>query len=125
MATQKNPRRTVLRYISRRLVDTDGRTQFELRRQRDPQLEAARPACFVETAAVPHPAASLHPFDATRRQCAPDVVRVDITDGSFRDVGQCGDTRVGVQAPVEGRALMVEKIEKYKWLEDLAKIGRT
>ena len=29
-----------------------------------------------------------------------------------------------MKAPVEGRALMVEKVEKHEWLEDLAEIGR-
>ena len=47
-----------------------------------------------------------------------------IADRAFRDVGQGGDTRVGVEAPVEGRALMVEKVEKHEWLQDLAQIGR-
>src|SRR6202035_2526278 len=68
-------------------------------------------AGFVEPAAVPHAASSLHPFDAAGGQCALDVVRVDIADRAFRDVGQGGDTRVRVEAPVEGRALMVEKVE--------------
>src|ERR1700704_2928105 len=62
----------------------------------------------------------VHPFDAAGRQCALDVVRVDIADRAFRDVGQGSDTRVRVEAPVEGRALMVEKVEKHEWLQDLA-----
>jgi len=68
--------------------------------------------CVVEPATMPHAASSLHPFDAAGRQCAFDVVRVDIADCAFHDVGQRGDTRVGVEACIEGRALMVEKIEK-------------
>jgi len=40
-----------------------GRTQFEFRRQGDPQLEAARPAGFVEPAPVSHAAPRL--LDAT------------------------------------------------------------
>jgi hypothetical protein len=124
MAAEENARWTVFLHILRGLVDAYGRTQFELRRQSDPELEAARPACFVEPAAVPHTASSLHPFDAAGRQCAFDVVRVDIADGAFRDIGQGGDTRVGVEARAEGRALMVEKVEKHKRLQDLAEIGR-
>ena len=67
IAAEKDARRTVFRHIFRGLGRCLSRTQFEFRRQGDPQLEAARPACFVETAAVPHAAASLHPFDAARR----------------------------------------------------------
>src|SRR3984893_9811569 len=88
------------------------------------QLEAARPAWFVEPAAVPHAASSLHPFDAAGRQCAPDIVRIDIAYRAFRDVCQGGDTRVGVKRSVEGRALMIEKVEKHEWLQDLAEVGR-
>ena len=73
---------------------------------------------------MPHAASSLHPLDAAGRQCAPDVVRVDIADRAFREVAQGGDTRVGVEGPVEGRALMVEKVEEHEGLQDLAEIGR-
>ena len=59
---------------------------------------------------MPRPA--LHPFDAPGLQCAPGIVRVDIVDRSFHNVGQGGDTGVGMQGIVEGRALMVEKVEK-------------
>src|SRR5437016_11124656 len=102
VAAEEDARRTLRPHIFRGLVDTYGRTQLEFRRQRDPQLEAARPAWFVEPAAVPHAAASLHPLDAAGRQCAPDVVGVDIADRAFREVAQGGDTRVGVEGPVEG-----------------------
>ena len=54
----------------------------------------------------------------------PDVVRVDITHRAFQDVAQSGDTRVGVEARFEGRALMVEKVEKHERLQDLAEVGR-
>src|SRR5258707_14227718 len=64
VAAEEDARRTILRHIFAGLADAYGRTQFEFRRQGDPQLEAARPACFVEPAAVPHAASSLHPFDA-------------------------------------------------------------
>jgi hypothetical protein len=63
---------------------------------------------------------------------------VGVWSGSRRDPpssGRCGgfnpetgheggDTRVGVQGPVEGRALMVEKVEKHEWLQDLTEVGR-
>ena len=91
-----------LRHIFTSLVDAYGRTQFEFRRQRDPQLEAARPTCLVEPAAVPHPASSLHPFDAAGRQCASDVVRIDKADRAFYDVGQSGDTEWGWRPPSKG-----------------------
>jgi hypothetical protein len=107
-AAQEDARRTVLRHF-RGLADAYGRAQFKFRRQGDPQLEAARPACFVEPAAVPHAASSLHPFDAACRHCALDVVRVDITDSAFGDIGQDGDTRVGVEARGEGRASWSKK----------------
>jgi hypothetical protein len=43
--------------------NAEGRgTQFEFRRQGDPQLEAARPTYLVEPAAVPHAAPRRHPF---------------------------------------------------------------
>jgi hypothetical protein len=58
------------------------------------------------------------------RQCAFDIVRVDVVERAFYDVGQGGDTQVGVEAPIEGRALMVEQIEKCEWLQDLAEVGR-
>src|SRR5258705_8845322 len=64
VAAEEDMRRTVLRHLFTGMVDAYGRTQFKFRRQGDPQLEAARPACFVEPAAVPHAASSLHPFDA-------------------------------------------------------------
>src|ERR1700730_6889480 len=67
VAAKEDARRTVLRHIFRGLVDTYSRAQFELRRQGDPKLEAARPLRFVEPAAVPHAASSLHPFDAAGR----------------------------------------------------------
>src|SRR6202171_4044980 len=101
VTAKEDARRTVFRHISRGLVDAYGRTQFEFRRQGDPELEATRPACFVEPAAVPHAASSLHPFDAAGRQCALDGVRVDIAGCAFRDVAEGGDTRVGVERPVE------------------------
>ena len=87
---------------------TSGEGSSSRRRQGDPELEAARPAFFVEPAAVPHAASSLHPFDAAGRQCTSDVVRADIADRAFRDLGQGGDTRVGVEAQAEGRACMIE-----------------
>src|SRR3981081_3113190 len=106
------------------LVDAYGRTQFEFRRQGDPQLEAARPAFFAEPSAVPHAASALHPFDAAGRQSATHVVRVDKADRAFYDVGQGGDARVGVEASIERGALMIEKVEKHEWLQDLAEVGR-
>jgi hypothetical protein len=51
---------------------------------------------------MPRPA--LHPFDAPGLQCVPGIVRVDIVDRSFHNVGQGGDTGVGMQGTVEGRA---------------------
>jgi hypothetical protein len=73
-----------------------------LRRQGDPQLEAARSACFVEAAAVPHAASSLHPFDAAGPQCASDIVRIDVADRAFHDISQSGDTRVGCRSALNG-----------------------
>ena len=67
VAAEEHACRTLRRHILRGLKDTDGRTQFELRRQGDPQLEAARPTRFVEPAAVPHATPRLHPFDAAGR----------------------------------------------------------
>jgi hypothetical protein len=87
VAAKEDARRTVFRHIARGLVHAYGRTQFEFRRQGDPELEAARPSCFVEPAVVPHAAPSLHPFDAAGRQWALHVVRVDIANRAFRDVG--------------------------------------
>src|SRR6202521_2743641 len=92
----------MFRHIVRGLIDAYGRTQFEFRRQRDPQLEAARPACFVEAAAVPHAASSLHPFDAAGRQGALDVVRVDIGDYAFRDIVRVAIPECGWRPPLEG-----------------------
>src|SRR5260221_13047419 len=54
VAAEEDARRTVLWHILRGLVDAYGRIRFQFRRQGDPKLEAARPACFVESAAVPH-----------------------------------------------------------------------
>src|SRR5712664_3791582 len=122
VAAEEDASRTVLLHVLRTLVDADGWAQFELRRQGDPELDAARPACLVEAAPVPHPASGLHPFDAAGRQCALDVVRVDIADRAFHDVAQSGDPRVGMQAPVEGRPFVVDQVEKHEWLEDLAEI---
>src|SRR5260221_10162468 len=90
----------------------------------DPKLEAARPGCFVEPAAVPHAASSLHPFDAAGRQCAPDVIRINEADRAFRDVSQSSNTRVRVERPIEGCAYMVEEVEKHEWLQDLAEVRR-
>src|ERR1700674_806329 len=92
----------MFRHIVRGLIDVYGRTQFEFRRQRDPQLEAARPACFVEAAAVPHAASSLHPFDAAGRQGALDVVRVDIGDYAFRDIVRVAIPEWGWRGPLKG-----------------------
>src|ERR1700686_3144075 len=92
----------MFRHIVRGLIDAYGRTQFEFRRQRDPQLEAARPACFVEAAAVPHAASSLHPFDAAGRQGALDVVRVDIGDYAFRDIVRVAIPEWGWRGPLKG-----------------------
>jgi hypothetical protein len=80
----------------RGLGDACGWAQFKFRRQGDPQLEAARSACFVEAAAVSHAASSLHPFDAAGPQSASDIVRIDVADRAFHDISQSGDTRVGV-----------------------------
>ena len=74
---------------------------------------------------MPHAAPSLHPLNATGRQCAPDVVRVDVADRAFRDIGQGGDTRMGMQRPIDCWAPVVEKIEKHEGLQDLAQVGRT
>jgi hypothetical protein len=115
VAAEQDAGWAVTPHIARGLIDAYGRTQFECRRQGDPKLEAARRACFVEPAAVPHAASSLHPFDAAGLQCAPDMVRVDIVDRPFHNVGQGGDTGVGMQGSVEGRALMVEEVEKTEW----------
>jgi len=41
-----------MRHISGRLVEADGRTQLEFRRQDDPQLEATRAAGFAVTRAA-------------------------------------------------------------------------
>src|SRR5712671_7585242 len=60
VAAEEDAHRTVVWHILRGLVDAYGRTQFEFRRQGDPELEAARPACFVEPAAVPYAASSPH-----------------------------------------------------------------
>src|SRR5713226_7368677 len=124
IAAEEDARRTVFRHILGGLVDADSRAQFELWRQGDPELEAARPVWFVEPAAMPHAASGLHPFDASGRQCALDVVRGDIADRAFRDVGDGGDTRVGMQAHVQGCPLMVEEVEKHERLQDLAEVGR-
>src|SRR6267142_2893597 len=83
-----------------------------------------RPACLVEAAPVPHAASRLHPFDTPGRQCALDAVRVDVADRAFQDVAQGGDPRMGMQAPVKGRSLVVEKVEEDEWLQDLAEVGR-
>ena len=64
------------------------------------------------------PSPALHPFDAPGLQCAPRIVRVDIVDRSFHNVGQGGDTGVGMQGTVEGRALMVEKVEKKRMVSE-------
>src|SRR5256712_9077253 len=44
VAAEEDARRTVLRHLFRGQINAYGRTQFEFRRQCDPQLEAARPA---------------------------------------------------------------------------------
>src|SRR5207245_1624325 len=111
VAAEQDSRGTVFRHIVRGLIEAYGRTEFELRRQRDPQLEAARPAGFVEPAPVPHATPRLHPFGAAGRQRAPDVVRIDIADRAFRDVGQSRDTRMRMERAVERRPLMVEEVE--------------
>ena len=73
---------------------------------------------------MPHATPGQHPFDATFRDCAPNVLRIDIADGAFGDVRQRGDARMGVEARRERRALMVEEVEKHERLQDLAEIGR-
>ena len=52
VTAEEDASRTDFRHIFWGLVDADGRTQFHLRRQSDPELHAARPACFAEPAAV-------------------------------------------------------------------------
>jgi hypothetical protein len=84
VAAKEDARRTVLRHIFRSLVDAYGRTQFQFRRQGGPELEAARPACFVEPAVVPHAVHSTPPADS-----APLTLSgPDIADRAFRDVGR-------------------------------------
>src|ERR1700722_10315818 len=120
VTAEEDMHRTVLRHVFRRLADAYGRTQFQFRRQGDPELEATCPPCFVEPAAVPHAAASLHPLDAAGRQHTLDVVRIYVADRAFENVCQSGNTRMGMESPVERGSLMVEKIEKHEWLQDLA-----
>src|SRR5882757_8028621 len=67
VAAEEHARRTGLRHIFRALVEAYRRTQFEFRRQSNPQLKTARPARFVETTAVPHAAPRLHPFNSAGR----------------------------------------------------------
>src|SRR3979409_25366 len=69
-----------------------------------------------------HMPSGLHPFDPAGLQRATAVCRVDIVDRPFHNVGQGGDTGVRMQGTVEGRALMVEKVEKHKWFQDLAQV---
>jgi len=73
---------------------------------------------------VPHAVSSLHPFDAAGRQSAPDVPGIDKADRALYNVGQGSDARVGVKASIERGSLMIEKVEKHEWLQDLAEVGR-
>src|SRR5882724_8840866 len=113
VSPEQDARRAVALDILGGLIDAYGRTQFECRRQGDPELEAARPTCFVEAAAVPHPAPGLHPFDTAGSQNALDVIRIDITNRAFEEISDRGNPRVGMQAAFEGRALMVDQVEKH------------
>ena len=73
---------------------------------------------------MPHAAPRLHPFDTTGWQDASFVVWIDIADRAFRDVGQGGDARMGMEGTVEGRSVMIEQVKKHEGLQDFAKIGR-
>ncbi len=124
VVAEQDARRAIALNIFRGKIDAYGRAQFECRGQGDPELEAARPTCFVESAAVPHATSSLHPFDAASRQNALDVIRINIAGRTFKEIRHGGDARMGMQATLEGRTLMVDQVEKHVRLEDLADVRR-
>src|SRR3984957_6226370 len=124
VAPKQDTRRAVALDVLGGLIDAYGRTQFECRRQGDPELEAARPTCFVEAAAMPHPASGLHPFDTAGRQNALDVIRIDIAGRAFKEIRHRGDPGMGSEAAFEGPALMVDQVEKHERLEDVPDVRR-
>jgi hypothetical protein len=85
------------------LVEAHRGAEFELGRQGDPKLKAARPCRLAGTAAMPHAAAGLHPLDAAGGQHARCAVRVLIAHVALSEVGE-GDHRKAVDMEIGERA---------------------
>src|SRR5580704_99360 len=107
------------------LVEAHRGAEFELGRQGDPKLKAARPCRLAGTAAMPHAAAGLHPLDAAGGQQAGCAVRVFILHTALGEVGEGRDARMRVQPEaLEGDSIVVKEIEEHERLQKPAEVRR-
>ena len=97
-----------------------------MRRQSDPELEAAGEAGLACAAAVPHAVAGPHPLDTTRCQQTASTVRVLIADAALGQVGQRRDTGMRMQSETSKLSpAVVEEVDEDEWLEQFAQLAWT
>src|ERR1700720_2945661 len=124
IAAEKYARRAVMLNSLGTLVEAHRWAEFELGRQGDPKLKAARPCRLAGTAAMPHAAAGLHPLDAAGGQHTRCAVRVLIAHVALGEVCEGRDARMRVKREALGGAsIVVEEIEENERLQEAAEIG--
>src|SRR5580704_10416415 len=112
-------------YFVRPLIEADGWSELEMRRQSHPELEAAGGTGLARATAVPHAVTGPHPLDTTRCQQTARAVGVLIAGAALGHIGQGGDTGMRVQSEAaELSPAVVEQVDEDERLQQFAEVAR-